>query len=337
MAQVGEMYDPAVSMEEVSRLYGGRGGAAPRVAVSCLNLEVKAGTVLGLLGPNGAGKSTTIAMLAGLVAPSSGDVRICGHSTITARAKAVARVATALDRARGLYPRLTPAQNIAYFAAVRGRGRDATARGRDWLERLGAGAYANARMNTLSLGTQQKVVLACAMAMRPDVLLLDEPTLGLDLPSSLELRSAISMLAEDDGKCVVLSTHQMDVAQSVCHEVCVMAGGRAIAYGSVEQLVDVFSARAYSISVRGAIHPVALRSLSQVAVVRASSQSSGVAGSHGRLDLEFADERAVYRAIDCLRAAGLEIESVARTEPCLESAYARLIAGGLGHDLPIGP
>lgn len=330
------MPDAAVRMESVSKVYRGKRGSASRVAVRGLDLEVKAGTVLGLLGPNGAGKSTTIAMLAGLVAPSSGDIRICGHSMSVARARAVARVATALDRARALYPRLTPAQNIAYFTAVRGCGHGAAARGLGWLHRLGAGGLANARVNTLSLGTQQKVVLACALAMRPDVLLLDEPTLGLDLPSSLGLRAAISMLAREEGVCVVLSTHQMDVAQSVCHEVCVMAKGKAIAKGSVSELLTMFAARAYNISVRGAILPDMVRRLSEIGVVKACSQASGAAGGHGSFEMEFADERAVYSAMECLRASGLEIESVTRAEPCLERAYAKLISGGVECDQPTG-
>ncbi len=333
---MGKMDDAAVVMKSVTRIYRGKRGAPGRVAVMGLDLEARAGRVLGLLGPNGAGKSTTIAMLAGLVAPSSGDIRICGYSMRTDRAQAIARVATALDRARALYPRLTPAQNIAYFTAVRGCAPDALGRGLRWLERFGAGRFANARVNTLSLGTQQKAVLACALAMRPRVLLLDEPTLGLDLPSSLELRAAISLLAEEEGVCVVLSTHQMDVAQSVCHDVCVMAGGQVIAQGSVSRLLTMFAARAYSISVRGVVDPNVVRMLAQIGTVRACSQCSTMSSGHASFELEFASEKAIYGAIECLRASGLEIESVTRLEPCLERAYAKLISGGVRCDQSSG-
>ena len=330
MPQGGEIdvAESAVRAEGVTKVYPGRRRQERRVAVADLDLDVRPGTVLGLLGPNGAGKSTTIGMLAGLVSPTRGRIRICGRCMRRARQEAVARVAVVLDRARALYPRLTPVQNIRYFASARGCPKGAVKRGRQWLSRFGAAQYADAPVYRLSLGTQQKAVLACALAMEPDVLLLDEPTVGLDVPSSLELRSAMRMLAEEEGKCVILSTHQMDVAQSVCHDVCVLAQGRVMAYGSVKRLLTMFAAMAYRIAVRGAVSAELRRALSSVATVRCCSAYASAAGHHASMQLEVDSERAFYEVIGILHGAGLEIESVTREEPCLERAYLKLVAGG---------
>lgn len=321
------MPDEVVRLHEVTKEFTARSFPRRVRAVSNLDLVVERGQVLGLLGPNGCGKTTTIAMMCGLISPTGGDITISGFNLRNRRKEALSRIGAVLDRARALYPRLTPLQNMEYFTAMKGMRRRAVANGLAWLERFGAGEYARVPVNNLSLGTRQKAVLACAMAVEPDVLLLDEPTLGLDVPSSLELRSILSSIAADKGTSVIISTHQMDVAQSVCHKVCIMHQGEVLVQSSVGQLLDVFASRAYSISIRGRLTRDLRHDLERAGTVVSSSEYSGAAGDFSSIHMEFVSENALFEAIDSIRARGVEVESVGRLEPCLQSAYLRITGG----------
>jgi len=195
--------------------------------VTRLSFTVAAGEIVGLLGPNGAGKSTTLRLLAGRVLPTSGGATIAGRDLVNDALEARARVGWAPEEPPADRD-LTPRGIVAYAAALRGLGRDATT----WaLEATDLAGTADQRLTTLSRGTRRRVGVALAIVHRPPVLLLDEPTAGLD-PDQREAMHALLRAAADDGAAVLLSTHLIEDAQRLCDRILVLRGGTLVAEGA---------------------------------------------------------------------------------------------------------
>lgn len=324
---------PAVELDRASRVFtAGSGRRQQRVlAVEGLSLRIAPGEVMGLLGPNGAGKSTVIAMMSGLVAPSSGRVLIGGIDTVRSRRQIGGRVGVVFDRARTLYPRMTARENIEYFTALRGGSsmRSVASRAAHWIELLDIGRFADMPVNNLSMGTRQKASLAAALAAGPSVILMDEPTLGLDVASSVELQQLMRRLSRDGGCALVVATHQMDVAERVCDRVCIMSDGRALVIDTVDALLDVFGRRSYRITLRAPATDAVKAAIDQ-AGVRATLPSGTDAAGGFVVDVDLDDEAGLPRALEAVRTTGTEVESVIRREPCLANAFLEITTTGMG-------
>jgi ABC-2 type transport system ATP-binding protein len=197
------------------------------VAVDDLSFRVQPGEILGFLGPNGAGKSTTMRIVAGFVTPTSGRAVVCGHD--------VARDSLAARRALGYlpegapsYPEMTPRGFLAFIADVRGLTGDLRRRRLDEaVERLGLGPVLDRAIDTLSKGFRRRVGLAQAILHDPPVLVLDEPTDGLDPNQKHEVRTLIGAMAP--GKTIVISTHILEEVDAVCTRAIIVANGRLLA------------------------------------------------------------------------------------------------------------
>ena len=218
---------------------GGRGGKkVPVQAVDRLNFVAENGGITGLLGANGAGKTTTLRMVSGLVAPDSGHIGVDGCDVATQPRDAQARLGCLSD-ARGLYPRLSARENIIYFARLQGLERKAAARRADELgELLHMEDLLDRRTEGFSQGERMKTALARALVHDPANLILDEPTNGLDLPTTRRLRAILAHLASPagGGKCIVFSTHIMQEVRYLCDTVTIIAAGRDVASGTVAEL-----------------------------------------------------------------------------------------------------
>ena len=215
-------------------------------AVDGVSFSVARGEVVGLLGPNGAGKTTCIKCTLGLIEPTTGEVSIAGIDTSRRPKAAYDRVGAMLEGARNVYWRLTVRENLEFFAGIAGRAPGAVRERHDeLLDRLALDAKADETVKALSRGMKQKVSLATTLARDVDVAFLDEPTLGLDVESSLELRREVSALAREEDTAVVVSSHDMDVIQDLCDRVIVLQNGRVIANDPVEELLDVFRTQRY--------------------------------------------------------------------------------------------
>lgn len=204
-------------------------------AVDALSFAVRSGEIYGLLGPNGAGKTTTLRMLAGLIKATAGQARLNGHD-VTLEPEAVKRSIGFLTANTGLYQRLSPRELLTYFAELHGM--DAVAAGVraetliTWLEMED---YADLRCGALSTGQRQRTSIARALVADPPILILDEPTLGLDV---LTNRRILQFIREerDAGKAIVLSTHYLDEAERLCDRIGLMHEGRLIAQGNMQEL-----------------------------------------------------------------------------------------------------
>ncbi len=215
----------------------GRGARARRVqAVDGVGFVAGDGRITGLLGPNGAGKTTTLRIVAGLLKPDEGAVRVDGIEVARAPQQALARMGVLSD-SRGLYPRLTARENIVYFSALQGMPRDeALARADALAQMLECTPLLDRRTEGFSQGERMKTALARALVHDPPNIILDEPTNGLDVLATRALREALRRLRDEAGKCIVFSTHIMQEVERLCDTVVLVAHGRTVAEGTVDAL-----------------------------------------------------------------------------------------------------
>jgi ABC-2 type transport system ATP-binding protein len=211
-------------MIEVSHLVKRYGDV---LAVDDLTFTVRPGEVLGFLGPNGAGKTTTMRIIAGFVSPTSGTARVCGHD-VEREPLAARRLLGYLPEGAPSWPEMTPRAFLGFVADVRGLERGAGRRARldAVIERLGLGPVLDRSIETLSKGFRRRVGLAQAILHDPPVLVLDEPTDGLDPNQKHEVRTLIESMAP--GKTIVVSTHILEEVAAVCTRAIIVAGGRLL-------------------------------------------------------------------------------------------------------------
>jgi len=223
-----------IDVRELTKSFPLQGGHE-LMAVDHISFSVSAGEVYGLMGPNGAGKTTTLRMLLGLLRPTSGYAAIGGFRSVDFPDEVKRRVGLVAANA-GLYQHLSPREMLLFFADLYGV---PTAEARSELSRLttllGLGEFLNRNCGTLSTGQRQRVNLARALIHRPPVMLLDEPTLGLDVLGTQVITEFISHLREE-GKAVILCTHHLDEAERICTRFGLMHRGKIVAEGTLESL-----------------------------------------------------------------------------------------------------
>ncbi len=205
-------------------------------ALAGISFEVERGELFGLLGPNGAGKTTTIKILTTLLLPSSGTARVLGFDPARQAGEVRRRVGHVFGGDRGLYDRLSALDNLRYFADLyRVPVREKRARIDSLLELVGLKGRERERVETYSRGMRQRLHIARGLLHDPDVLFLDEPTIGLDPVGAREVRETIAGL-RDQGKTILLTTHYMYEADELCQRLAVIAGGRFVASGTPAEL-----------------------------------------------------------------------------------------------------
>ena len=227
----------AIETRDLVKKYGGRR------AVDGLNLEVQQGELYALLGVNGAGKTTAIRMLTGITAPDGGDALLMGHSVIT-ELEAVKRITNLSPQESAVAPRLTVRENLELIAEIYGlRSRDARARAERSMEEFGLAQVAKQRAGTLSGGWQRRLSIAMALITEPQLLFLDEPTLGLDVLARRELWQLVRSL--HGRMTILLTTHYMEEAEELSDRVGVLQAGRLRAVGTPRELIDRAGAKSF--------------------------------------------------------------------------------------------
>lgn len=205
-------------------------------ALDHVNLEIFSGEILGLLGPNGAGKTSLVKILATLLLPSEGEVRVFGLDVTKDVRSIRARIGLVLGGERGLYGRLSAIENLRFFGALQGiTGADATRRIGEVLEIVGLTEAADRRVEEYSRGMKQRLHIARGIFHRPELLLLDEPTVGLDPKSAREMRELVRKL-NLRGVTTLITTHYMFEAEELCSRVAILSRGRLVALDNVDGL-----------------------------------------------------------------------------------------------------
>ncbi len=310
----GSALDTSLAVSTTGLTKRFRGG---QVAVDSLGLVVPHGAVYGFLGPNGSGKTTSIRMLLGLISPTAGEVALLGHRLPAHRAAVLPRVG-ALVEGPAFHPYLTGAANLRRSDAADRTVDPRTSRARIGaaLERVGLSAAADKRFRVYSLGMKQRLGLAAALLRPRDLLVLDEPTNGLDPQGTREVRSLVRELAAD-GTTVVVSTHLLAEVEQLCSHVGVMSAGSMVAQGTLADVTAVTTARVV-VECRDGAGAAAVLARAGVGAVEVTE--SGTAGELGSLDPE-----ALLAALVC---AGVGVRQFTVQRPTLEDLFVTMTGEG---------
>lgn len=308
--------EAVLDVQDLQKTYGSGEDAVQ--AVDGVSFSVDRGEVVGVLGPNGAGKTTTIKSILGLIVPTAGDIEIADVNANTDPRGIYKHVGAMLEGARNTYWKLTVRENLEFFAALGGNAPEAARERHDTLlDRFNLAAKANEPVNELSRGQKQKVSLAATLARNTDVVFLDEPTLGLDVEASVELRRELRRLADEEDITIVLSSHDMDIVEAVCDRVIILSDGRVIADDSVEDLVGVFETQAYQVVVEGSVPDRTRDRIEREFVL----EDWEVLGDCTRFDVMLVDDDSLYGVLDVLRDGGCSLLDVDGLEPDLEDVF----------------
>ena len=212
-------------------------------AVRDLSLQVRPGRVFGLIGPNGAGKTTTIRMIVNITVPDSGSIELFGQKMSTPLQDRIGY----LPEERGLYRKMKIGEQLRFFAELKNvRGKDAEERINRWLAKLQLTAWKDKRAKDLSKGMQQKVQFITAVVHDPDLMILDEPFSGLD-PVNVEVMKDTILEKKAEGKTIILSTHQMEIAERLCDDVCMINQAEKVLDGGMREIRHSFARNAVAL------------------------------------------------------------------------------------------
>lgn len=307
-------------VENLTKVYHGR-GRAPVVAVDDVSFSVHRNQVVGLLGPNGAGKTSIIKSLCAILRPSVGAIHVDGIDLLRHPYRALRKITAVLEGNRNIYWRLTPRENMEFFAGLQGI---SACKSRPYIAHLlhlfRLEEKQNALAQDLSRGMQQKLVLATTLVKQTDVLLLDEPTLGLDVETSYELRDILKRLAKEEDRTILLSSHDMHVVQDVCDRVIIIHNGRIVRDDHVDHLLNSFRSHSYEFIVRG-LTPEAQRQLQQQFIVRQLYSEASLS----KLQVDLKNSSQIYEFIALLQQAHCHLESVETSQHQLEAVFLKIL------------
>jgi ABC-2 type transport system ATP-binding protein len=291
-------------------------------AVKGVSFEIEKGELFGLLGPNGAGKTTTIKMLITLLIPTSGSARVLGHDVVKDAREVRKRIGYVFGGERGVYERLSGYDNLRYFAELYGvPAKIQKARIEELLELVGLKGREHERAEGYSRGMKQRLHVARGLLHDPEVLFLDEPTIGLDPVGARELRATIASLT-DAGKTILLTTHYMFEADALCDRIAVISKGEIVAEGTPRQLKSrVESGSVTEVEVYGVPDETVerLRKLEGVLAVWVEEREQAqVLSVQTRADIQLT--AAILGHLN-----GANVGRVSHREPTLEDAYVALV------------
>jgi ABC-2 type transport system ATP-binding protein len=305
---------PAIEARGLVKRYG------ELTAVDHVDLTVRSGDVYGYLGPNGAGKTTSLRMLLGLIRPDEGSATLFGRDPLLEGARALDGVAGFVEAPR-FYPYLSARKNLELVAALDGG--DAAERIDDALETVDLTARRHDKVRGYSHGMKQRLGIAGALLRDPKLLLLDEPTTGLDPAGMRDMRALVHRLAED-GLTVLLSSHLMSEVEDLCDRVAIVSRGRVVYEGALDELIATTAGR-YD-----------LRTTDDAEAALIARRAPGVRGvtvSRAGIALE-GDESAVAHLTLELAQAGIGLRALVPRTATLEELFFRMTEGSAEHDAP---
>ena len=318
----------AIEAKSLTRTFGGKKGKEPLIALDNVDLQVEEGELFGLLGPNGAGKTTLIKILSTLLLPSSGMVKVLGHDVLNDSQSIRRRINMVSGGETSGYGILTVKENLWMFTQFYGIPGDVAKRRIDeMLTSFGLADKKNSTLRTISTGQRQKMNVVRGFVTDPDLIFLDEPTLGLDVNASFIIRDYIRRwVKEQEGKTVLLTTHYMLEADELCDRVAIIDRGRILACDTPANLKRSVS--------RNSTFSITTTPFTQVSEV---GQLPGVKGFEvkaqpDRLEVNFVleDESVIADIISFMTARQGKVLSLTKSQPTLEDVFIGLVGRGLG-------
>jgi ABC-2 type transport system ATP-binding protein len=313
--------DAAIEVRDLSRDYPGKGGKGGVTALTGVSFDAPAGTVFGLLGPNGAGKTTLTRILATLLTPTSGTATVIGLDVVRDVRALRRRVSVVFGGDQGLYDRLSARDNLRYFATLYALPpRVAPGRIAELLDVVGLTDAADRRVETFSRGMRQRLHLARGLLHEPDVLLLDEPTIGIDPLGAREIRALVDALRER-GLTILLTTHYMLEADELCDDIAIIDHGRLVARGRPDELKAQAQLDQVVEITLPAVPDGLTERLGRVAAVHSLDRVA--AETHEQLTVRTRAGASLSELLGVL--SGAPVDRVTMRSPSLEDAYVALL------------
>ncbi|MHA7875682.1 ABC transporter ATP-binding protein [Roseivivax sp.] len=312
------MAGKAIRIAGLKKTYGGQGGAPAKEALKGVDLDIPEGSVFGLLGPNGAGKSTLINILAGLVVKTAGTVEIWGFDQDKNPRQSRASIGV-MPQELNLDPFFTPRGALEVQAGLYGVPKGQR-RSDEILSMVGLADKAEAYARTLSGGMRRRLLLGKALVHRPHILVLDEPTAGVDIELRQMLWENVRRLNREEGMTIILTTHYLEEAEEMCDEIAIINQGALVARDTTRNLLGELDARTMVIEPEET--PASLPELEGCEV---ETREGGI------LALTYhAREMHAEDVLDAVRAAGIRISDVRTEQPDLEDVFLALTKGAHG-------
>jgi len=316
--------ETVLEVRNLTKVYKQRRGADV-LAVDDIGFTVQKNEVVGLLGPNGAGKTTTIKCICTLISPTKGAIHINGTDALKSPRLTLRHVAAVLEGNRNIYWRLLVRENLEFFAGLQGI---PARRVRNYIDQLIELFQLKDKERTearkLSRGMQQKLAVACALVKGTEFLLLDEPTLGLDVEISHELRFALKEMAQRGERTIIISSHDMSVVQDICERVIIINNGKIVTDDKVANLLKLFQASAYRFDIEGRLNPSQESHLKERFEMLKISETD----YHTEIKVELIDSNQIYEIVDILKAGSSRIKAIDRREPNMEEIFLNIVKGG---------
>jgi len=311
------MTDPGVliHVENLRKTYG------TTIAVDGLSFQARKAEILGILGPNGSGKTTTLKSILGLVSHDSGEILVNGLSVAKNRKRVLESAGAVLEGARNIYWYLSPRENLLYFAGIRGiSARRATPMIEHLLRKLELWEVRNKEVRQFSSGMKQKVAMACAFVHDPEVLFLDEPTMGLDVEIALSMRNWIRSLVGEHGKTILVTSHDMGFIESLCDRVLIIRSGRIISDETLQSLKARFSEKTVEVVLEAPL----TQAQTEAAEALGPCQTVCDDGSC-RLRIRLHQPGSIMDLMDILRGGGSVVKDFSTSGNDLEDIFLQMI------------
>lgn len=290
-------------------------------AVNGISFEACEGEILGLLGPNGAGKTTTVKMICSLIKPTKGEVLIKDIDNFKHRHKSLKNISAVLEGNRNIYWRLTVKENLEFFASLKGHNAKKLRQKIDhYISYFNLKEKENEVASKLSRGMQQKLAIATAMVSGCEIILLDEPTLGLDVKASYDIRELLKRIAKEEKKTIILTTHDMNVVQEVCDRVIIINKGNIIANDNTDNLIELFSIKNYSFIIEGKLSDNLKSDLKKISHLEIKEKEFET-----EIIVNLEDSKVFYDVINILESESCIIKSIENQELNFEKAFVEIL------------
>ncbi|GGP12781.1 ABC transporter ATP-binding protein [Oceanobacillus neutriphilus] len=313
-----------IEISNLTKTYRKRKSREVIQAVNDVDFNVYKGEILGLLGPNGAGKTTTIKLICGLLYPDSSEIKIKGIPNTDSRLESLQYISAVLEGNRNLYWRLTVRENLEYFAGNRGRSRKEVKEEIDkLLQMFRLKDKENELVNRLSRGMQQKLAIAVAMLANTEVMLLDEPTLCLDVQTGLEVREILKSIVSNYQRTIIISSHDMDVIQDICDRTVIINQGTVVIDQRVDELIKLFEVRSYRLTLT---EPLSLDQQKAIST-RFPTNEYVEDQAYSYLTVQLEKSEDIYQIFQVLQLNRTPIDSIDRKAIRFDEVFLKIIQG----------
>jgi ABC-2 type transport system ATP-binding protein len=309
-----------LEVEQITKTYH-QGKDTEVTAIENVDFRVSEREIVGLLGPNGAGKTTTIKCISGLIRQDSGKVLVNGYDVENSQEKVQENIGTVLEGNRNIYWRLTPEENMEFFLELGGK---LAGSGREKIDELIRRFDLEDKKKTpareLSRGMKQKVALGSALIKDPKLLVLDEPTLGLDVEASKELQRTLTSIVEEEERAVLLSSHQMDVVQNISERAVILDQGKVVVDKKVDELLENFQTQGYLLEFE--------KQLGEMTEKKMKNNFEVLELSNGEVPsakVALSRPKRIYQLMDVLKGHEVTITSIESQGSNLEEVFLKTI------------